>query len=586
MTNKDPYTKQIQNGISLYKKKHYLEAMEIFERLRNAYPDKAEPIFYYGVCLLAMGERIAALNHFLNASELDPENIKYLLQIAYCLDVSGQELMAINQYKKVLKIDGNNLAALSELGRLYGAQTNYKEAVDVLKKAVAIKPSNAANQSALAMSLSGINEYEQAIKHAKKAIKIEPNNSYCQYSLGLINLTHGRQEEAIKYFERAIELDPMDGMGYFNLVSAKKITPNDNILLKKMEVLLNKSLPTEKRQLLLFALGKAYDDLKYSDKAFNFISKANALVHSDFNQHALQKKIKETKKVFNSKFFNKYKITIHEKHTPIFIVGMPRSGSTLIDQILSSHSKVWSTGESPVLFDLIGDIEADNRGKGEYPYCMLKLTDDKISHYSKIYFNTFNYLGENITSFVDKNLFNFENLGLISAICPNARIINTIRHPLDTSLSCYMTGFASTESTWTHDLKYIGYYYRNYTELMNYWRKTIPIPILDVHYENVIADTESYTRKILEFCNLEWEDQCLEFYNTSRAVNTASNWQVRQPIYTSSVQRWVPYAKHLQPLILALGDLLEADYEKIESLGLRHGPRHSSPLNKISKLFK
>ena len=183
-----------------------------------------------------------------------------------------------------------------------------------------------------------------------------------------------------------------------------------------------------------------------------------------------------------------------------------------------------------------------------------------------------------------KNLFNYQILGLIAVLFPNARIIHSMRHPLDTCLSCYMTGFTFTP--WTHNLEYIGKYYRDYVDIMAHWRKVLPTPILDIHYEDLVMDTEKNAQSIIEFCGLEWEDKCLDFYKTKRGINTASIWQVRQPIYKSAVQRWVPYAKHLQPLILALGDLLEDDYAQIESLGLKHGPRSNSLGQKLSKFFK
>ena len=148
-----------------------------------------------------------------------------------------------------------------------------------------------------------------------------------------------------------------------------------------------------------------------------------------------------------------------------------------------------------------------------------------------------------------------------------------------------MTNFNFSESAWAHDMQFIGKYYRDYVVLLNHWHKNLPMPILDVQYEDIVMETEANARRIIDFCNLEWEDRCLEFHQSKRGVNTASTWQVRQPIYKSAMQRWVPYAKHLQPLILELGDLLEDDYAQIESLGLKHGPRHNSLRGRFSRLF-
>lgn len=242
----------------------------------------------------------------------------------------------------------------------------------------------------------------------------------------------------------------------------------------------------------------------------------------------------------------------------------------MVDQILSTHPDVHGGGESSALDDTICEISDDENHKMEYPACLNKFTPQDIEKYSNAYLQKIVKGVDNATHIVDKNLFNYENLGLIAMLFPNAKIIHTKRHPLDTGLSCYLTGF-STGLSWTSNLEYIGKYYRDYIELMDYWHKTLPIPILDVQYEDIVADLEINVRHILEFCGLKWEDSCLEFYKSKRSVNTASILQVRQPVYKSSVQRWIPYAKYLQPLIFALGDLLKSDYDKIDSLGLKHG---------------
>lgn len=586
MNTTSSYNKRYQQAESLYNQEQYHEAQQIFESLMKDFPDKAGPIYGYGVCLLAVDKRALALSSFIKASELEPNNAKYFVYMGHCLNCPGDENLAIIQYDKALQIDKDNLSALTELGRLYLTRRRDTEAAELLKRAVEIKPSNADNQAHLAMALARIGEYEESVKHVNKAIRLKPKDHYGYYILGNTHLTFGDQIQAAKAFKKAIEVDPYSTPSYFALVQAQKVTDKNDPLLRKMENALKHSMPTSMRILLLQALAKAYDDSKEPEKAFSFAEKANMLVRSEFDLKSHNRNLGKIRKTFNKRYFVSSNNSVESPYTPIFIVGMPRSGSTLIDQILSTHTKVESVGESLAMHDIVHEIELNSNKTTKFPECLDALDDTQLELYRESYIKKIARNTTNTTHIVDKNLFNYRNLGLIAKLFPKARIIHARRHPLDTSFSCYITGFSITEDTWTHNMEHIGAYYRGYKDLMEHWHKVLPIPILDIDYENMVQDTESNTKRILEFCNLEWEDECLEFYNTKRAVNTASIWQVRQPVYKSSMQRWVPYAKHLQPMILALGDVLEADYEKFESLGLKHGPRHNSPRKFVSKLFK
>ena len=565
-------------------KGNYSEAEQLYESLAHDYPEKAEPRFYCGACARIIGNHVKALGYFLQASEMEPNNAEYLAWIGKSLSSAGHYNMAITQCKKALELDENNLTALSLLGYIYTHKSFDSEGAKILNKAVAIKPSNANNQANLALVLARLGNYEQAVIHANKAIRLSPKNPDTYSALGNVHLIHGNHSEAIQCFLKAIEINPLRGNTWYAIATAKKIMPEDGVLIKKMEHTLKQSMPSEARKNLLFALGKAYDDLKDSEKAFTYAEKANMLVHSDYDPNSNTRNIKQIKSIFSKNYFIKNLLPMNGNRTPIFVVGMPRSGSTLIDQILSTHSKVHSVGESTAIPDIIDEISEKTTTKHKFPNCLQVLDKTEIDYYRNVYLEQTGNEAGDCTHVIDKNLFNYQILGLIAVLFPNARIIHSMRHPLDTCLSCYMTGFTFTP--WTHNLEYIGKYYRDYVDIMAHWRKVLPTPILDIHYEDLVMDTEKNAQSIIEFCGLEWEDKCLDFYKTKRGINTASIWQVRQPIYKSAVQRWVPYAKHLQPLILALGDLLEDDYAQIESLGLKHGPRSNSLGQKLSKFFK
>lgn len=584
MNTKPSYNNRLQEAKSLLDKKLYDEALAIYETLRKEDPKDVRPIAGAGACLFAMEERTQALGCFVKASELQPEKAEHFVNMGHCLRASGKDSLAILQFGKALTLDPNNFQALSELGQIYLDRNRHTEAIDVLKKAISIKPSDSRNNSHLALALAIDGNCEEAVKHANKAIRLQPNNEYFYLTRGVISIISGNLDEADNFLKKAIEINPHNGNAYQAIVS-KKITEKDRPFIEKMEKVLKQGMSSHNRKLILNAIGKSYNDLKNYERAFECIREANELSIPDYDPKSHSKKLRMLRHFFSKKFFHQKQIHPTTKHTPIFIIGMPRSGSTLLDQILSAHSSVFSGGESSALGDTIDEIMDDKNNNIANPACLNELTQSEIEKYGNVYTQKIAYNAKNVTHIVDKNLFNHEFAGYIALLFPNAKIIHAKRHPLDTALSCYMTSF-SAGLDWTNDLQYIGKYYRAYVELMDYWHKTLPIPILDMQYEDVVENPENQVRHLLQFCDLEWEEQCLDFYKSKRSVNTASIWQVRQPVYKSSVQRWVPYAKHLQPLILELGDLLEADYDKIESLGLKHGPRHNNPINKISKLFR
>lgn len=580
-----PLTQELKLARALYDKQQYAAALEKYEYLLHHFPETAEAHYYSGISAFALSNHMKALGHFLKASELEPENAEYPAWMGKCLHFSGHVNLAIAQYKKALELDESNLTALSDLGYIYSIKSLDNEATKLLQKAVAIKPSIPRNLANLSLVLARNGKYEESINYAKKSIKQEPKNAELYFGLGNVYLIHGNESEAIKCFHKSLDINPLDGNTFYTLAVSKKITPTDKDLIRKMEAAENKSMPSSKRKYLLYALGKAYDDLKDTEKAFAYIQKANMFVHSDYSPKTHTKRIKKTKQFYSKAYFNEYSHPRQDQRTPIFVIGMPRSGSTLIDQILSTHTKVHSVGESTAIIDILDEIRSKKGGELAFPDYLKDINKADIEHFREQYIAETSSGAGDATHIVDKNLFNYLCLGFISTLFPNAKIIHTMRHPLDTCFSCYMTGFTFSESTWTHDLEFIGKYYRDYAGLMDHWHKVLPSPILDVQYEEMVTDTEGTTRRVLEFCELEWEDPCLDFYKTKRGVSTASVWQVRQPIYKTAVQRWVPYAKHLQPLILALGDLLEDDYAQLESLGLKHGARRNSLSGKLSRLL-
>ncbi len=241
----------------------------------------------------------------------------------------------------------------------------------------------------------------------------------------------------------------------------------------------------------------------------------------------------------------------------LFIVGMPRSGTTLTEQIVSSHPEVTGAGELPLIGQVARKIGFDRSDLTPYRHQVISMTRGQSHELAQEYLASVRKKFPNSRHVADKLPLNFEHLGLIAILFPSARIIHCRREPIDTCVSCFMQALNRSHA-YSTDLTTLGLYYREYHGLMEHWRQSLPLPIHEVRYEKLVANQESETRALISFLGLPWDDACLKYFETSRAVRTLSRWQVRQPIYSSSVERWRHYAGHLQPLIAALGDLAPA----------------------------
>jgi hypothetical protein len=264
----------------------------------------------------------------------------------------------------------------------------------------------------------------------------------------------------------------------------------------------------------------------------------------------------DIKATFTQEFLDQKKNIGNQDPSPIFIVGLPRSGSTLIEQILSSHSQVDGTSELPDLSKVVMSINKRNKGKGPgYPTAVTELEDEEFYKLGTQYIESTQRVRRGAPYFTDKMPNNFPTIGFLSLFLPNAKVINSIRHPIDSCLGCYKQHFARGQ-TFTYDLVELGEFYLEYHKLMQYWHAVLPGKVLDVQYEEMVSDQENQTRRLLEYCGLPWEDACLNFHETDRPVRTASSEQVRQPIYSTSLDRWKKYESHLQPLIEILEPIL------------------------------
>ncbi len=399
----------------------------------------------------------------------------------------------------------------------------------------------------------------------RRAIAIDPSNARYHRNLASIYRFSGQLDDARREFEIALALNSRDPDLYYELSLLKKFTPSDP-LVPAMEGLLRTGvgLPYMLQVRLRYALAKAYDDMGRVDDSFRHLSQGNALRRSQVNPNAWDEGrsvevFDLTRTTFDRALIEARAGAGHRSDLPIFIVGMPRSGTTLVEQILSSHPSVFGAGE---LMDLAKQVEALRASADRtlrFPECVPSLSDRELQAFGRTYLAGLRRRARNAIRITDKALGQVFYLGLIHLALPDARIIYVRRNPIDCCLSCYSTLFTEGWEC-TYDLGELGRFYARYASLMQYWSELLPPDrFLEIRYEDVVADLEPEARRLVAFCGLDWDPACLAFHEAERPVLTASAQQVRQPIYQTSRGRAERYRAHLGPLIAALGEWAPSD---------------------------
>ena len=392
-------------------------------------------------------------------------------------------------------------------------------------------------------------QLDQAIVSYRYAIKLKPDYAQAYYNLGNALKKQGNHNEAIASYKQAIKLKPDFTSCFCNLSTVMKFDNTTPELASMESIYALKDLSAEDRIHIAFALGKAHDDLKQYDKAFKYILTGNTLkresIHYDLNNEINQ--FNFLKSVFNTKLFTKNKCKGIQDAPVIFIVGMPRSGTTLTEQILASHPKVYGAGELKYLANIYNSAFA-SFSKDKLQDKLQRITESELSTLGNDYLNSIKENTNDNQHITNKMPYNFRRIGFIKLLFPNAKVIHCQRNPLDNCASLFNHYFEEGQE-YSYDLNELGQYYNLYQDLMQHWHQVLPGFIYDLSYESLVADTEGKVRALLEYCELPWDDACLEFHKNKRAVQTASATQVRQPIYKGSIERWKNYEKGLTPLL-------------------------------------
>ena len=435
-------------------------------------------------------------------------------------------------------------------------QDKYDEATKSALELLRITPDSPESHMMYAGVIGSAGRHEEAIMAYEKAIALEPEKPGAFSSMAHHLKTIGRQDKAIAAYRQSIAIKPDHTESYWSMANLKTFQFNNEEIDAMQALLLDKDLPDTSRVHVYNALGHEYESRKDYPKAFANFSACNQLRRQSESYDPVETETQHEKiiAIFNKKFLDQTAAEVSEV-SPIFIIGLPRSGSTLIEQILASHSQVEGTHE---LSDLPRTMQAARRRgsvhKG-FPESIEHFGLEQWAGIGQDYLKSTQKYRTDRPFFIDKTPNNFIFSGVLKLALPNAKIINARRHPLDSCFGSYKQLFASGQP-FTYDLFELGEYYLEYQQLMEYWHEVIPNFILDVHYEKVVNDLGTEVKRMLDFCDLSFEENCLRFYETERAVKTASSEQVRQPLYSSSVNLWRNYEDNLGDLIEILRPLL------------------------------
>jgi tetratricopeptide (TPR) repeat protein len=544
-------------------------AVVYYEKALALAPDHPGIHYAFAALLHSLGKHVDAIEHLKRTLTDRPDHLDAYFTLGNALYAINRDVEAIQCYLKVLELSPRHPETHNNLANVYQRTGQMERAIFHYKAAIEIKPDYADAYGNLGNALLVLERLEESMEQNRRALELKPARFGSYNNLGVALQALGRFEEAEAAFGRALELAPREASIHLNLANMGRFKPGDRRL-PGLRTLLGEveSLETDHQIAAHFAMGKALSDLKHHDDAFRHLLKGNALKRriTDYDEPQRLAMFENVRTTFTSDFMKARSGDGDTSWSPIFIVGMPRSGTTLMEQVLASHSKVFGAGELETFKDAISETVNNNRILPAYPMLAESLSKDQIRQLGESYTKGARARAPEAERIVDKMPLNFMFVGLIHLALPNARIINIRRDPLDTCVSCFSLLFTGSQP-FAYDLGELGRYHRGYETVMEHWHKVLPPGVMiDVQYEALVDDLEGVSRRVLRHCGLDWEDACRDFHDTKRAVRTASLMQVREPVYRRAIGNWQRYRKHLGPLAEALGVDISAKLPETSSV--------------------
>jgi tetratricopeptide (TPR) repeat protein len=491
-----------------------------------------------------------------------PSSVDACSLLAFIKHRQGKLREATALFSETIRLAPGHVNAHMGIAEVLRDQQRTAEAELHYREAVRLNPDHPSAHHGLGLVLRDLQKTSEAIECFRKTILVQPQHTDTHTCLGMLLLSEGQFDESRRSFQTALQLDPNSVWafsGLSRLAACGQYSLSDEDL-ERFEIMAGQSIgPIKQQSSLHFALARVYDRSGAYDQAFAHYYRANELLKDflrtvgmvyDPARHA--RLVDGLIEVFTPDYFETVRSFGIDSNLPVFIVGMPRSGTTLAEQILASHPRVVGAGELHDIGQIVIGLAERLGGPSCFPSSLRRIERGPVRTSSETYLRRLQQFAGAASRVIDKMPLNYQHLGVIAVLFPKARIIHCRRDPIDTCLSCYFQDF-SRPLPFGPNLTHLGHHYREYERLMAHYSLVLPLPLFELCYEDLIKDQEDVCRRLLDFCGLEWDGRCMRFHETTRTVNASNALEVRQPLYRTSVSRWKRYERHLGPLLEALG---------------------------------
>ena len=566
-----------------HEQREFEVAVERYQQLLGIIPDHPQTHFYLGVVLEELGRTEPAIKHYKKSIGLVADNAAAHRHLGDACSKLRRWEEAITAYQQVLAIQAEDVGTMIKLGNALRAAQRWTDSIAVYEQALVLQPDNAEVHRYLGVALQKMGQTEKAINSYERTLSLRPDSPGVRIDLARILRQLGKAEEALSQFELAADqitnsfdayidvaltlrqlgqadlavdrlekllgIRPAYGEAYYHI---SMIDPKQELVPVVDKLLSDPALPKNDAIYCHFALGNIYDSGNSFDEAFEHFLTGNTLHRETFN-YDTEENIVTTDwliEVYSKDFIQSKRQFGSDSRIPVFILGMPRSGTTLIEQILSSHALVHGAGEVEAIPAINLSIAQQLEYASPNPDLMALIDRKMVEEGAARYLQELALHCPTAERITDKLPGNFARIGLIKTLFPDARIIHCKRNPLDNCISLFFHYFAAL--TCSFELTELGQYYLDYQRLMSHWQNLLPGEIFNVQYEELVMNQEKVSKQLIDYIGLEWDENCMDFHNNKRSVMSPSNLQVRQPLYKSSMNRWKPYEKHIQPLVEVL----------------------------------
>jgi len=570
-------------GKIAHEQRQFKVAVVRYQQFLGIIPNHEQTHFNLGLVLEELGRIDPAIEHYQKSIGIAADNAAVHRQLGDAYTKLQRWEEAIKAYRQVLALRSEDVGTIIKLGTALIAAQLFTDSILLYEQALTILPDNALLHRHLGASLQKMGQMKKAVKCFEQALNLRPDYVEVRIDLARLLRQLGRAAEALVLLEEAIDLDPNDGVAHINLALTLRQLGRTEHAIERLEQFLtikpscgsayyhismmkpNQALIPAVEKLFRqpglsksdgiychFALGNFYASGKSFDQAFRHYLKGNTLQRTTFTYQAKENRQTTDRliKVYCKSFFQDKGQFGSASQLPVFIVGMPRSGTTLVEQILSSHASVHGAGEVEAFGGVNHSIAEQLKHAGPRPECMSLIDKKMVEEYSARYLQELRLHCPTAERITDKQPGNFVRIGLIKTLFPKARIVHCQRNPLDNCISLFFHCFKPL--TCSFELTELGQYYLDYQRLMSHWQSFFPGEIFTVRYEELVVDQERVSKRLIDYLGLDWDEKCIDFHNNERNVMSPSNMQVRQPMYKTSMNKWKNYEKHIQPLINVL----------------------------------